>query len=153
MCSVFFPLFRNQKLLPEQTGNSQCGRTSLGLLWWHATLDFRCTFHSEQYRYIVRICCTKKSVFLWQQEIAPSNTADTHRLRVMGVALGYSADFIPAVTHWSVPVQSDADSPELVRSFSDQALHKILLSQNSSEIQKLTLSTCLWSTSKQDLQA
>lgn len=71
----------------------------------------------------------------------------------MGVAPGYSADFSPAVTHWSLPVQSEADSHELFHSLPDHAQHKILSSQNSSEIQKLTLSISLWSTSKQDLQA
>lgn len=38
----------------------------------------------------------------------------------MGVAQGYSADFTLAVTGWSLPVQSDADSHELVHSLSDQ---------------------------------
>lgn len=59
----------------------------------------------------------------------------------MGITPGYSADFTPAVTGWSLPAESSADSHELVHSLFDQAPHKILLPQNSSEIQKLTLST------------
>lgn len=58
-------------------------------------------------------------MYLLQQEIAPNNRADTHHLRVMGVAAGFSADFTPAVIPWSLPVQLDADSHELVHSLSD----------------------------------
>lgn len=38
-----------------------------------------------------------------QQEIAPSNSADTHHPRVVGIAPGYSADFSPALTRWPLP--------------------------------------------------
>ena len=53
----------------------------------HATLDFRCTEHSEQYRYTVRVkqIVTPKvfHVSVLYEEMASSNTVDTHHLGVM----------------------------------------------------------------------
>lgn len=78
-----------------------------------------------------------------QQEIAPSNSADTHHPRVVGIAPGYSADFSPALARWPLPVQWDAHSHELVCSLWSSIAQYFIVPKffRDSEADPLNLST------------